>query len=504
MENEFTILKRYFGYDSFRNGQNEIIKNLLAGHDVLAVMPTGYGKSVCFQIPAMLFGGVTIVISPLIALMKDQVSSLVQNGYPAAYLNSSLTLPQQREMLRRAALGRYKLIYVAPERLLADDFLSFAKNSRISMITVDEAHCVSQWGQDFRPDYLKIAGFVRVLEKRPVISAFTATATDQVKNDIMNLLNLNEPFLFASGFDRPNLYFEVQRPLDKNTALIKTLKRYDGKSGIIYCSTRKTVESVTFLLASMGISVTRYHAGLDDCERRINQDDFLYDRRRIMVATNAFGMGIDKSNVSFVIHYNMPKSIENYYQEAGRAGRDAQKAQCVLLYSPSDIHTNKFFIEQTHNSELSPKEQAKTTEKELERLKQMIFYCTTKRCLRSFILGYFGQKSAKNCDNCSNCIKEKTVSEISFSVNCKNNAGAYFEKSDKFMLELKRLRFSLSKAEHVPPFIIFTDAVLSRMCETRPKNTAELLKIPGIGEAKAEKYGKAFISCIKNLENTNN
>ena len=320
--NKFEVLKQYFGHDEFRNGQSEIIDNILAGRDVLGIMPTGAGKSVCYQVPAMLLDGITIVISPLISLMKDQVESLVQSGIPAAYINSSLSFAQYQEVLRRACAGEYKLIYAAPERLVTDGFLAFAENSRISMVTVDESHCVSQWGQDFRPSYLKIPEFISKLSYRPVISAFTATATEHVKEDISSLLGLRSPFTITTGFDRQNLYFEVRRPAERLSELIKIIDENRGKSTIVYCATRKNVEVVCDALCDRGFAATRYHAGLSDDERRRNQDAFLYDKCGIMVATNAFGMGIDKSNVSLIIHYNMPKNIESYYQEAGRAGRD--------------------------------------------------------------------------------------------------------------------------------------------------------------------------------------
>lgn len=500
MENELSILKRYFGYESFRPGQKDIIENIMSYKDALGIMPTGAGKSICFQVPAMLLKGITIVVSPLISLMKDQVGALVQEGYPAAYLNSSLTFSQQKEMLRRANLGRYRIIYIAPERLMTEDFLSFANKNEISMVTVDEAHCISQWGHDFRPSYTKITDFIKALPKRPVVSAFTATATSDVKNDIIRMLGLKNPYTLVTGFDRPNLYFEVQHPIDKDGALLHTLKQFDQKSGIIYCSTRKAVENVTELLVRHGYPAIRYHAGLDDNERQKNQDDFIYDRKSIMVATNAFGMGIDKSNVSFVIHYNMPKNIENYYQEAGRAGRDGSEAKCVLLYSPQDIHTNKFFIENSRDPQIPPDIQEKIIEKDMERLKQMTFYCTTKYCLRSFILKYFGEKPIRQCGKCSNCANKNphTVPKIeTFMLNNQKVGTVYFENQNNLMLELKKLRFSISKKEHMPPFIVFTDAVLNEMCIHLPQNLEQFRRITGVGEIKAKKYGADFINCIK-------
>ena len=391
-------LKKYFGYDSFRGGQEELITNIQNGRDVLGIMPTGAGKSICFQLPALSFSGITLVVSPLISLMKDQVGALTQSGIPVAYINSSLTPRQMDMVLYNAKNDQYKLIYVAPERLLAPDFLAFAREAEIAMLTVDEAHCISQWGQDFRPSYAEIPRFIAALKRRPVISAFTATATPQVSEDIVNLLELQSPAVLVTGFDRGNLYFEVQSPPDKVEALIDFLTARQEKSGIIYCSTRKTVEEVCDMLKSQGFSAACYHAGLPDSERRNNQDDFLYDRVQIMVATNAFGMGIDKSNVSFVVHFNMPKDIESYYQEAGRAGRDGTPADCLLLYSGQDVRTNQWLIE---NSETLKTEEV--LESDRRRLREMTFYSTTNDCLRAYILKYFGEKPMGYCGHCSNC-----------------------------------------------------------------------------------------------------
>lgn len=307
------ILKQYFGYDSFRPGQDELVRAILSGRDTLGIMPTGAGKSICYQVPAMLFPGLTLVISPLISLMKDQVGALVEVGVPAACINSAMSAEEFRDALYFAGRGQYKLLYVAPERLTAPSFLEFSKRVPISMVTVDEAHCISQWGQDFRPSYLKILDFLAELPERPLVSAFTATATAEVRDDIVQALGLHEPFIKTTGFDRPNLYFAVEQPTSKGMKLLQLLNERKDKSGIVYCSTRKNVEEICDLLLSRGLPATRYHAGLDPDERRENQDDFLYDRKTIMVATNAFGMGIDKSNVSFVIHYNMPKNMESYY-----------------------------------------------------------------------------------------------------------------------------------------------------------------------------------------------
>lgn len=391
-----TLLKKYFGYDEFRNGQREIIEHILNGTDVLAIMPTGAGKSICYQIPALVFDGITIVISPLISLMKDQVDALSETGIKAAFINSSLSLTEFKNVVANAKMGMYKLIYVAPERLETDGFMELIQSIKISMAAVDEAHCVSQWGHDFRPSYTKIAKILDKLPERPIIAAFTATATLQVKDDIIKLLKLDHPYSLTTGFDRGNLYFEVIKPEDKFAHLIEYLSNNKDKSGIIYASTRKTVESLCEKLNKKGYPSVRYHAGLSENERTKNQEDFLYDRTPIMVATNAFGMGIDKSNISFVVHYNMPKNMEGYYQEAGRAGRDGEKAECILLYSASDIITNKFLIENS----------GENTDKtgDYQKLNEIVDYCNTDKCLRAYILDYFGEKDTKeHCSNCGNC-----------------------------------------------------------------------------------------------------
>ena len=399
------ILKTYYGYDAFRPGQEAMIDALLAGRDALAIMPTGAGKSVCYQVPALLLPGITLVVSPLVSLMRDQVTALVQMGVPAAFLNSTLTYRQYLLALDRARDGWYKIIYVAPERLETEGFRAFAQAADISLVAVDEAHCISQWGQDFRPSYLNIPDFVASLSKRPPIGAFTATATPEVRDDIRRLLQLERPAMVTTGFDRENLYFEVQEPRSKQTALLELVRSRPGKCGIVYCSTRRAVEDVCAFLQEEGISATRYHAGLDAEERRKNQEDFLFDRVQVMVATNAFGMGIDKSDVRFVIHYNMPKDLESYYQEAGRAGRDGAEARCILLYSGQDVRTAQFLISQSEPSEqLDPETARQLQERDLGRLKQMTFYCRTRRCLRQYILNYFGQSAPDYCGACYNCL----------------------------------------------------------------------------------------------------
>jgi len=403
----YDVLKKVYGHQTFRAGQQELVEGLLDGRDVLGVMPTGSGKSLCYQIPALLFSGTTLVISPLISLMKDQVTALKLRGITAAFLNSSMDESEYRETAYQAATGAYRILYVAPERLQAPGFQDMCQHMDIPLVAVDEAHCISQWGQDFRPNYLKIPEFVSTLPKRPVIGAFTATATPNVRRDILENLKLRDPAIITTGFDRPNLSFSVYQPKDRDKTLSELLRDRYRQSGIIYCATRKNVETVCNQLDGEGFSVTRYHAGLSAEERRKNQEDFLFDRKRIMVATNAFGMGIDKSNVSYVIHYNMPKSLEAYYQEAGRAGRDGCDADCILLYAPQDVITARWLIEHSEpNPDLTPEEQAQVREKDEERLKWMAFYAKSRKCLRHGLLHYFGENAPDSCNNCSNCVPD--------------------------------------------------------------------------------------------------
>ena len=404
MQDQYEVLYRYFGYTAFRSGQEELIDAQLSGRDVFGIMPTGGGKSLCYQIPALMLEGITLVVSPLISLMKDQVTALKNMGVSAAYVNRSLSAEQIRLVLRKIQQKKYKIIYIAPERLLTESFLAAISNLKIAMVAVDEAHCISQWGQDFRPSYLRIADFLKLLKVRPVVSAFTATATQEVRDDVERILGLQNPLRIITGYDRPNLRFAVVQPKSKPLALLDFIEARPGKCGIVYCSTRKEVEKVCQMLQNKGISATRYHAGLSEEERHTNQDDFVYDRCKVMVATNAFGMGIDKSNVGYVIHYNMPQCIESYYQEAGRAGRDWENADCILLYSPSDIRTAKFLIQHpTENEELSEEERSNLIKRELIRLDAMVGYCNTSHCLRGYILEYFGQEYPQLCGNCSNC-----------------------------------------------------------------------------------------------------
>lgn len=535
------LLKQYFGYDEFRQGQEQLIEAALNGQDVLGIMPTGAGKSLCFQIPTLMMDGITLVISPLISLMKDQVGTLNQAGIHAAFLNSSLTQGQYHTALKYAMQGRYKIIYVAPERLETEGFINFALNSgvKISMLAVDEAHCVSQWGQDFRPSYLNILSFVKKLARRPIISAFTATATSKVRDDILQILSLERPVILTTGFDRSNLTFKVKHIKDKDSYILDYLVSHRQDSGIIYCATRKNVEKVYDMLNANGLSVTKYHAGLSAEERKENQDSFIYDIKPVVVATNAFGMGIDKSNVRFVIHYNMPQCIENYYQEAGRAGRDGEDSECVLLYSPQDIMINKFFIEHREpNPDMDAEEQARLMILDKRRLNAMVDYCKTTGCLREYILKYFGERPDNpkggryNCHNCSNCVIDEAEREADeaymypgnrFSAPVSRNAAmvadrmkrsaaaaksAYATPKSKkpedalndrgVMLfnRLRELRKQIAVSVGVPPYVIFSDRTLIDMCVKVPFNEEEMLSVSGVGENKYERYGKVFMDEI--------
>ena len=596
------LLKKYFGYNDFREGQENIIDCLLSGRDAVGIMPTGAGKSICYQIPALMFRGLTVIISPLISLMKDQVNALESAGISAAYLNSSLSAEEYRYVIENCESGRYKMLYVAPERLGAYEFLSLCARVEVSFVAVDEAHCISQWGQDFRPSYLKIIEFIEALPHRPVIGAFTATATKQVRDDILRILRLDNPLVVTTGFDRPNLFFSVMKPKEKLRTLITLISQRADSSGIVYCSTRKTVEQVCDALASQGFKATRYHAGLSETERRKNQDDFVFDIKRIMVATNAFGMGIDKSNVSYVIHYNMPKNIESYYQEAGRAGRDGSEADCILLYSPRDVHTANFLILHSEpNPELTAEEQEVIRQRDLERLKFMTWYATTNDCLRCTILKYFSDSYTDYCGKCSNCVTNfeeiditveakkifsciirtsqcygrKMICDIlrgsknerilSLGLNSLSTYGVMSDCSEKRLQailthliqeeyivtdggeypilkltkkcalilkenqpltmkaaiedkeeekksessknelsgvdevlfdKLRVLRWELAGREHVPPFVIFSDATLADMCAKRPKSLVEMLNVTGVGSVKLKKYGEAFLKAI--------
>ena len=586
------ILKKYFGYSSFRKGQEKIIQSIINKKDTFAIMPTGGGKSICYQIPALTMEGITIVISPLISLMKDQVDTLRENGVNASFINSSLSSKEVNEVILGAISGHCKILYVAPERLEQDYFKNTVKSLNISMVAVDEAHCVSQWGHDFRVSYKRIAPFIESLSKRPVVSAFTATATPKVKNDIIELLNLKSPECFTTGFDRENLFFSVIKNENKLDFILKYIAKNKNNSGIIYAATRKEVDNLYEKLLRKGYSVGRYHAGLSDDERTKNQEAFVYDDIKIIIATNAFGMGIDKSNVRFVIHHNMPKNMESYYQEAGRAGRDGENSECILLFGGQDIHIQKFLIQQSIPS-------FERQRIELQKLSSMVDYCRTTSCLRKYILNYFGEEyETENCGNCSNCTNDSELVDITVEsqkiLSCVyrmnqnygitlisevlkgsknqrilsfrfNNLSTYglmseyklkdivdlidaliadqyltlteteypvvklTEKSypvlkgekkvmrkiiivkeqsiteDKTLFEqLKALRKELAYNENVPPYIIFSDAVLTEMCKYYPTNKEVMLNLKGIGEKKYEKYGDKFETLIKAYVRENN
>ncbi len=606
---KYTALKTYFGHTAFRPGQEAVIDALLAGRDVLAVMPTGAGKSACYQIPAVLRRGVTLVVSPLISLMQDQVAALREAGIPAACIHSGQAEETYREIVSSALDGAFRILYVAPERLETDSFLHLALRLDVGLVAVDEAHCVSQWGQDFRPSYLKIADFLARLPRRPVVGAFTATATEQVKADIAALLGLHDPLTLTTGFDRPNLYFAVARPRDKERYVEEYILDHPGKSGIVYCATRKSVESLCRQLRAAGIPATRYHAGLEAGERQKNQEDFVYDRRRVMVATNAFGMGIDKSNVSFVLHYNMPKNLENYYQEAGRAGRDGEKAECILLFSLGDVQTARYFIDNnTDNEDLTPAQAGTVRARELERLDRMVAYCKTTRCLRGVLLEYFGEHHPGKCGNCGNCCGDFVETDITTEAQKILSGLARIQKrwpgglgvvalvqmlrgsrdkntlnrgldrlptygimkdtpparmrqyldaleeqgyvvpagdeypvlrlgapagevlfhgrtvtmterrpaprpappagrparrpqaagadADSLLDRLKALRNQLAQRQHLPAYVIFTNASLTEMAEKRPRTTGDFLRISGVGDARARRYGMEFLRVI--------
>lgn len=517
------VLKKHFGHDHFREGQSELIDALIAGRDALGIMPTGSGKSICYQVPALMREGIALIISPLISLMKDQVMALKASGIPAAYINSSLTPGQQQEAIRRAVNGLYRIIYVAPERLEVPAFISFARQARLSLIAVDEAHCVSQWGHDFRPSYLKIARFIDALPNRPPVCAFTATATRQVRDDILQMLALQNPMRVVTGYNRPNLHFSSVKPTNKMGFLFEYLKGIGDQCGIIYCSTRKNVETVCDKLQLLGFQATRYHAGLTDAERQQNQEDFRMDRARIMVATNAFGMGIDKSDVRFVVHFNMPKDLESYYQEAGRAGRDGEAAECLLLYSGQDVITGKWMIEHDdENIDIDPKEREQLKERQLERLKQMTFYATSKSCLRHYILRYFGELDAdEQCGHCSVCdgdafevdsggrrsskyVTEREEQKLEKRIarearrSSVSQTVASFTPWEKALYEnLRELRKLLANRSRMPAYTIFSDVTLQDMVKKRPMDLDAFLDVSGVGVSKQRIYGEAFLAVIR-------
>jgi ATP-dependent DNA helicase RecQ len=461
------ILQKFYGYEDFRPGQKKVVESLLNRNDTVAIMPTGAGKSICFQIPALLFEGVTLVISPLISLMKDQVDSLRQLGIAAVYINSSVSKAQLYKDLQNISAGFYKIIYIAPERLTSEYLPDSFKNLNISMIAVDEAHCLSQWGHDFRPSYRNILNFTNSLRIKPIISAFTATATPEVKTDIINLLGLKQPNVFVTGFDRPNLYFSVLRGEVKDKFVIDYVKKHQDEAGIIYVGTRKDVDALQVLLEIKGIKAGRYHAGMTDEERNQMQEDFLYDNLSVMVATNAFGMGIDKPNVRYVIHYNMPKNMEAYYQEAGRAGRDGLSGNCILLYSPQDTQLQKFLISKSTESEIRQ-------QLEYKRLQSMVDYCHTPQCLRAFILHYFGEFDVEeHCDNCSNCKLEGELIDI--TIDAQKVLSCVYRMHERFGVKMIAEVLKGSKSAKVKQFNFERLSTYGLMKERKLKDISDLI-----------------------------
>lgn len=461
------ILQKFYGYEDFRPGQKKVVESLLNRNDTVAIMPTGAGKSICFQIPALLFEGVTLVISPLISLMKDQVDSLRQLGIAAVYINSSVSKAQLYKDLQDISAGFYKIIYIAPERLTPEYLPNSFENLNISMVAVDEAHCLSQWGHDFRPSYRNILNFTNSLRIKPIISAFTATATPEVKTDIINLLGLKQPNVFVTGFDRPNLYFSVLRGEVKDKFVIDYVKKHQDEAGIIYVGTRKDVDALQVLLEIKGVKAGRYHAGMTDEERNQMQEDFLYDNLSVMVATNAFGMGIDKPNVRYVIHYNMPKNMEAYYQEAGRAGRDGLSGNCILLYSPQDTQLQKFLISKSTESEIRQ-------QLEYKRLQSMVDYCHTPQCLRAFILHYFGEFDVEeHCDNCSNCKLEGELIDI--TIDAQKVLSCVYRMHERFGVKMIAEVLKGSKSAKVKQFNFERLSTYGLMKERKLKDISDLI-----------------------------
>ena len=477
LEEAQAVLRKYYGYKGFKPIQQKAIASILNGEDTFVVMPTGGGKSLCYQIPALMLDGLTLVISPLISLMKDQVDQLVRLGICAACMNSMLDGEQYQQLRRQIQAGQIQILYIAPERLRSGDFLSLLRRQKISLVAVDEAHCVSQWGHDFRPSYHEISRFIRSLPVRPVVAAFTATATAETRSDIIQQLELIRPNIYRASFNRANLILAVERDGKRKEALLQFVETHKGQSGIIYCNTRKEVDKVWDMLRRAGIPVLRYHGGMEDWERNENQEKFLQEQIDLIVATNAFGMGINKADVRYVVHYNLPKNIESYYQEIGRAGRDGLPSLCVLFFSYADVHVNRYLLEQSGKSE-------DRLAIELEKLDAMVQYATTKRCLRQQILQYFGEKAAEHCQGCSNC--------------CEVSLGKpkIQQMEEELLNALRSTRLLAAIEEGVPSYEILSDELLQELAQKQPVSILALKQVAGLEDDTVTKYGEIFLKTI--------
>lgn len=477
LEEAQAVLCKYYGYKGFKPIQQKAIASILNGEDTFVVMPTGGGKSLCYQVPALMLDGLTLVISPLISLMKDQVDQLVRLGICAACMNSMLDGEQYQQLRRQIQAGQIQILYIAPERLRSGDFLSLLRRQKISLVAVDEAHCVSQWGHDFRPSYHEISRFIRSLPVRPVVAAFTATATAETRSDIIQQLELIRPNIYRASFNRANLVLAVERDGKRKEALLQFVETHKGQSGIIYCNTRKEVDKVWDMLRRAGIPVLRYHGGMEDWERNENQEKFLQEQIDLIVATNAFGMGINKADVRYVVHYNLPKNIESYYQEIGRAGRDGLPSLCVLFFSYADVHVNRYLLEQSGKSE-------DRLAIELEKLDAMVQYATTKRCLRQQILQYFGEKAAEHCQGCSNC--------------CEVSLGKpkIQQMEEELLNALRSTRLLAAIEEGVPSYEILSDELLQELAQKQPVSILALKQVAGLEDDTVTKYGEIFLKTI--------